>query len=129
MPRLVLLFGLAALAGCQNLGTGPQHARSAAGSDSGALASLTSVLPGDYDNHEQVERAGAASKAATGIAPMHVQHSIRVVESARDGVTWLWRLSVPGKTASSSIWLINARATADGEQIHAIVAALGAQTP
>ncbi|HET7063906.1 MAG TPA: hypothetical protein VFI49_06475, partial [Rudaea sp.] len=78
MSRLVLLFGLTALAGCQSLGTGPQHARSAAGADAGALASLMSVLPGDYDNHEQVERARAANKSGTGIAPMHVQHSIRV---------------------------------------------------
>ena len=120
MPRLVLLFGLLALAGCQNLGSGPQHARSAAGSDAGALASLASALPGDYDNHEQVERARAANKSGTGIAPMHVQHSIRVVESARDSVTWLWRLSVPGKTASSSIWLLNARVTADGHHVRLV---------
>ncbi|HET7062660.1 MAG TPA: hypothetical protein VFI49_00195, partial [Rudaea sp.] len=88
--------------------------------DAGALASLMSVLPGDYDNHEQVERARAANKSGTGIAPMHVQHSIRVVESARDSVTWLWRLSVPGKTAASSIWLLNARVTADGHHIRLV---------
>ena len=120
MSRLVLLFGLAVLAGCQNLGTGPQHARSASGTDAGVLASLTAALPGDYDNHEQVERARAANKSGTGIAPMHVQHSIRVVESARDSVTWLWRLGVPGKTASSSIWLLKAQVTTDGHHIRLV---------
>jgi len=120
MPRLLMLLVLTVLAGCQSLGTGPQHARSAAGSDAGALASLAAVLPGDYDNHEQVERAGLANKAGTGIAPMHVQHSMRVVESGRDSVTWLWRLSVPGRTASSSIWLLSARVTADGHHIRLV---------
>jgi len=120
MSRRVLLFGLAVLAGCQNLGAGPQHARSAAGTDAGVLASLTAALPGDYDNHEQVERARAANKSGTGIAPMHVQHSIRVVESARDSVTWLWRLGVPGKTASSSIWLLKAQVTTDGHHIRLV---------
>jgi hypothetical protein len=120
MSRLVLLFSLGALAGCQSVGTASQHARNPSGSDAGAVASLTAVLPGDYDNHEQVERARAANKAGTGIAPMHVQHSMRVVETARDSVSWLWRLSVPGKTASSSIWLLNAQVTADGHHIRLV---------
>lgn len=117
MSRFVVLFGLIVLAGCQNLATGPQHARSAAGIDAGALANLAAVLPGDYDNHEQVERARAANKAGTGIAPMHVQHSLRVVESGRDSVTWLWRLSVSGKTGSNSIWLMRALVSADGHHL------------
>jgi hypothetical protein len=120
MSRFVLLLGLTALAGCQSLGTGSQHARSAAGSDAGALASLTALLPGDYDNHEQVERARAANKGGTGIAPMHVQHSIRVVESSHGSLNWLWRLSVPGKTGSSSVWLFSAQVTADGHSIRLV---------
>jgi hypothetical protein len=120
MSRLILLFGLTALAGCQSLGTAPQHARGASGSDAGALASLTALLPGDYDNHEQVERSRAANKARTGIAPMHVQHSMRVVETGRDSVTWLWRLSVAGQTSSSSIWLFNAQVTADGHHVRLV---------
>jgi hypothetical protein len=117
MSRLVLLFGLTALAGCQSLGTGSQHAHSAVGIDAGALANLAAVLPGDYDNHEQVERAQAANKAGTGIAPMRVQHSMRVVDSGRDNVTWLWRLSVSGKTSSTSIWLLRAMVSADGHHL------------
>ena len=112
-----MLFGLTALAGCQNLATGPQHARSAAGGDAGALASLAAMVSGDYDNHEQVERARGANKTGTGIAPMHVQQSMRVAETARDSVTWLWRLSVPGNAGSSSIWLFSAQVTADGHHI------------
>jgi hypothetical protein len=119
MPRLVLLLSLAMLAGCQSLGPTAQHAR-APGSDAGALASLTALLPGDYDNHEQVERARAANKGGTGIAPMHVQHSMRVVESASGGVTWLWRLSVAGKTVSTSIWLFSAQVTADGHHVRLV---------
>lgn len=117
MSRLVLLFSLGAMAGCQSVGTTSQHARSLSGNDAGAIASLTTTLSGDYDNHEQVERAKAANKAGTGIAPMHVQHSLRVVETARDSVTWLWRLSVPGKTGSSSIWLFTAQVAADGHHV------------
>jgi len=120
MPRLVLLFSLAALAGCQGLGTTSQHARTSPGSDAGTVASLAAVLSGDYDNHEQVERARAANKAGTGIEPMHVQHSMRVVESSRDSASWLWRLSVPGKTGASSIWLFNAQVTADGHHIRLV---------
>jgi hypothetical protein len=117
MFRFTLLLGTIVLVGCQSLGTGSQHARSPAGLDAGALANLAALLPGDYDNHEQVERALAANKAGTGIAPMHVQHSMRVVESARDSVTWLWRLSVSGKTGSNSIWLLRAMVSADGHHL------------
>lgn len=117
MSRFVLLLGLTALAGCQSLGTGSQHAHSAVGVDAGALANLAAMLPGDYDNHEQVERAQAANKAGTGIVPMRVQHSMRVVESGRDNVTWLWRLSVIGKAGSSSIWLLRATVAADGHRL------------
>src|SRR6185369_9583704 len=119
MPRLVLLLSLTVLAGCQSLGPPAQHAR-AAGGDAGALASLAALLPGDLDNHEQVELSRAANKGGTAIAPMHVQHSVRVVESAHGGVTWLWRLSVAGKTGSTSIWLFNAQVTADGHLVRLV---------
>jgi hypothetical protein len=120
MPRFVLLFCLTALTGCQSLGSASQHAHGASGSDAGALPSLSALLPGDYDNHEQVERARAANKGGTGIAPMHVQHSMRAVESAHGGISWLWRLSVAGKTGSTSIWLFSAQVTADGHHIRLV---------
>jgi hypothetical protein len=117
MHRLVLLVGLIALAGCQNLGAGSQRSQATAGVDADALARLASVLPGDYDNHEQVLRAQAADKAGTGIAPMRVQHSVRVVDTGRDGFMWLWRLDIAGKSSSGSIWLIHAQLTSDGRHV------------
>lgn len=118
MHRLVLpLVGLIALTGCQSLGAGSQRARSAAGGDADALARLSSVLPGDYDNHEQVVRAQAADKAGTGIAPMRVQHTVRVVDTSHDSTTWLWRLSSVGKSSTSSVWLMRAQPTADGHHV------------
>ena len=118
MRRLVLLAGLIVLAGCQNLGAGSQRSRaSTTGGEVDPLARLASMLSGDYDNHEQVVRAQAADKAGTAIAPMRVQHSVRVVDSGHNAVTWLWRLGVIGKNSSSSIWLMRAQLTADDRRV------------
>ena len=120
MRRLMLLAGLIVLAGCQGLGAGAARPRAAAGGDSEPLALLANVLPGDYDNHEQVVRAQAADKAGTGIAPMHVQHAVRVVDSGHGGFLWLWRLSTVGKSGTSSIWLVRSQLAADGRHVRLV---------
>ncbi|HSE12914.1 MAG TPA: hypothetical protein VLB69_09780 [Rudaea sp.] len=120
MRRLVLLAGLIVLAGCQSLGAGSPRPQATAGGESDPVARLANALPGDYDNHEQVMRAQAADKAGTGIAPMRVQHALRVVDSGRDGFMWLWRLGTVGKTGRSSIWLVRAQLATDGHHVRLV---------
>jgi len=102
MHRTLILAGLVALCGCQALAPGATRSRSAPASGD-ALARLAALLPGDYDNHEQVAH-GSGAAAAT-----RVQHDLRVVEHAGSRVGWLWRLQATGKSASTSVWLMRAQ--------------------
>jgi hypothetical protein len=80
------------LCGCEATGVrgGAAHARN-------AVPQLTSVLAGEYDNHEQVKQA------STGIAVPHLRQTLRAVSG--DG-WWLWELRIVGNAAATpTVWL------------------------
>ena len=95
MRRLILL-GVLVLAGCDSFGGGSRadnhRAASPAGNDL--------VLIGEFDNHEQVQMAGAS------VAVPHVRETLRLAENDRSGHLWLWRIqSGEGAGAAESAWL------------------------
>lgn len=94
MRRLILL-SLLVLAGCDSFGGSRADNHHAAPSAPGDL-----VLNGEFDNHEQVQSAGAS------VAVPHVRETLRLAENDRSGHLWLWRLhSGDGAGATESAWL------------------------
>ena len=110
VPRLLLATALIILAGCQTSASTLRH-RTAP--DDHTLAQLADILPGDYDNHEQVARARIQDQGGTGIVPLHVSHALRLVEQDRESLSWEWRLQTD-KRAEPSIWLMRAQIAAGG---------------
>jgi hypothetical protein len=111
MLRPLFLCLLLVLAGCQSLTAGG-GARPAAGADD-ALARLATALPGDYDNHEQVVHATAQDAGGTGLVPLRIAHTIRLVSRASNEVVWLWQLRTKTR-AQASLWLFRAQADVQG---------------
>jgi len=109
---LLILF----LAGCQAAATGTRRPAGEGAGDADPLARLLRALPGDYDNHEQVAHAAATRKSDGAIAPLQVQHGLRVVESGRDGAIVLWRLAIAGQS-TTAVWLLRVQATTDARHL------------
>jgi hypothetical protein len=99
-----MVVGFLVLAGCQSFpGTHaePQRATSAG---TGEL-----VLTGEFDNHEQVESAGAK------VAVPRVHETFRLAQNDRAGHLWLWRLqSTDGKVGTDAAWLYRIAAVDNG---------------
>ena len=94
MRRLILLSVLV-LAGCDSFGGSRAENHRATPSAGNDL-----VLIGEFDNHEQVQTAGAA------VAVPHVRQTLRLAENDRSGHLWLWRIqSGEGAGAAESAWL------------------------
>jgi len=106
-----MLAGLVAAGGCQSLAPVGKYPR--AGSDD-ALARLVAVLPGEYDNHEQV------AHGRTEPAPTRIQHELLLVDRDRDAFTWLWRLRSADKAATTSTWLLRAQAGEKGGHVRIV---------
>jgi hypothetical protein len=100
-----------AVAGCASVGA----ARSSAAADGDALERLAQALPGDYDDHAQVQLAGQGA----GIAPLHVVQTLRVVDRGREEISWLWRLQADGQS-QATVWLMRARATDDARGVQIV---------
>jgi hypothetical protein len=115
MVRIALVVLLLSfLAGCQ--AAGPRRPAGETAADGDAISRLVRALPGDYDNHEQVAHAAAMRKSDGAIAPLQVQHGLRVVESGRDGTSLLWRLAIAGQQ-TTAVWLLRIQASADGRHL------------
>jgi len=112
MHRVSILAAALVLAGCQSLAAGGPSRRADAAGD--GLAKLAAAVAGEYDNHEQVAHAGNSATL------MHVAHDLRVVEQARDHVSWIWRLSSSGTSKLASIWLMRAQVGDNGRRIHIV---------
>jgi len=95
-----MIAAIAALGGCQ---VAPGRGT---GSTGDALARLATALPGEYDNHEQVQ----ASAHATSVVVPHLRETWKPLGDD----LWLWRLQTPDapKTAEAA-WLYRL-AVADG---------------
>ena len=115
MHRYLLIIIAVLLAGCQDFGAAGQKSHSSAPADTGAIDRLASALNADYDNHEQVAHAQASAQAGTTIAPIRVQHTLRVVEQGRDNLTWLWRLQAAGDSTHGTVWLYRMMLASDGK--------------
>lgn len=114
MRIALVLFLPFFVAGCAATGM----ARSNAPADGNALERLARALPGDYDDHAQVELAAGQGSSA-GIAPLHVAQALRVVDRGRSEVSWLWRLQVDGQS-QSTIWLMRASMAADDRGLQVV---------
>jgi hypothetical protein len=79
------------------------------------MTQLASVLPGDFDNHEQIARDSGRVEA------LHVQHSLRLVDRGREEITWLWRLHSEGKQQRDAIWFTRAHQAADGRHVRIVL--------
>lgn len=98
------------LAGCQAAGTAATKTQgNAAGSD--ALSLLARLLPGEYDNHEQV------AHESSGAAALRVQHDLVVVGHDREEVVWLWRLRTSAAQPLTATWLLRAQYAHSGHQL------------
>ena len=91
--RTILILGmLFAIGGCQTVSVG----RSA---QSDVLARFENALPGEYDNHEQVQAGAGASGA---VAAPHLRETWKRLD---DGL-WLWRMQTLGASSGAeAIWL------------------------
>jgi len=109
LPVLLLL-----LSGCQAVeGTGVRSRNG--GVDGDAVAILAKLLPGEYDNHEQVVHAAAGSPQ------LRIQHDLRVVDHGSDHVDWLWRLRASTATQSlAGIWFLRAQYAHSGHQLRIV---------
>jgi len=116
MVRIALVVLISFVAGCQAAGSGTRRPAGEGTADGNAIARLVRAMPGDYDNHEQVVHASAARKSDGAIAPLQVQHGLRVVESGRDGAIVLWRLAISGQ-ATAAVWLLRVQAAPDGRKL------------
>lgn len=101
---------LVTLSACQNIGGAARPDAAASGRMLGQVASR---LPGDYDNHEQAGRVRSQDEGVAAIAALHVQHALRLVEQARDTLSWEWRLQTETRP-EPSIWLLRAQIAANG---------------
>jgi hypothetical protein len=114
MLRWLVVIAGGLLAACQSLPT--RHAESAANGD--AVARLAAVLAGDYDNHEQVQRASKAAHAGSELAVPHIRENWTRLAQGRDGSLWLWRLeTVEAAHPARAAWLIVISASADGKGV------------
>jgi hypothetical protein len=66
-----------------------------------ALARIGAALTGEFDNHEQVQRAGASVRAGTSVAVPHVRETWK----ALGGDLWLWRLQSLDAAPVEATWL------------------------
>ncbi|MDE2256793.1 MAG: hypothetical protein KGK05_03400 [Xanthomonadaceae bacterium] len=102
---LLIVFGL--LAACQTV-----PGRSGAANPGGdALPRLDSALAGSYDNHEQVQRTGAAAHAGTALAVPHLREHWQALSRAHGGSLWLWRLETsdaPHPATATWLYLLSA---------------------
>ena len=93
MRNLWVLAAIIALVGCQ-----ATAGRSRVGNSSDAIARLATALPGEYDNHEQVQ---SGTRAAAVVAP----HLRETWKSLGDDL-WLWKLQVlDAPNAVDAAWL------------------------
>lgn len=98
------------LTGCQATGGAATKSQgSVAAGD--ALAVLARLLPGQYDNHEQVVHAAA------GAALLRVEHELVVTGREHDAVTWLWRLRTTAAQPLTVTWLMRAEYAHSGHQL------------
>jgi len=110
MRRVWLAVIVFAVGGCQ--AAGPAATRppgSVANGD--ALAVLARLIPGEYDNHEQVVRAAA------GAAALRVQHELVVTAHEHDALSWLWRLRTAAAQPLTTTWLMRAEYAHSGHQL------------
>src|ERR1700742_1752486 len=106
MRRLILL-GVVVLAGCDAFGGGSRAEVHRTALPGGSDL----VLTGEFDNHEQVQTAGAS------VAVPHVRETLRLAENDRNGHLWLWRLqSGEGAGAAAAAWLYRVAALDKGER-------------
>jgi hypothetical protein len=106
MRRLILLSVLV-LVGCDSFGGGTRAQTHRATLPAGNEL----VLSGEFDNHEQVQTAGAS------VAVPHVRETLRLAENDRNGHLWLWRLqSGDGAGAAESAWLYRVATVEKGER-------------
>jgi hypothetical protein len=102
MRYWVLVAIPALLAGCQ-----AAPARSSAKSGN-SLAQLVAALPGDYDNHEQTQRASASVRTGTAVAVPHLRETWKALGDEHA----LWRLQTLDQPSESvATWLYRLEAT------------------
>ena len=91
--RTILVLGiLLALGGCQTISLGKP-------TQGDVLGRLETALPGEYDNHEQVQ-AGAGASAAAAVPHLH-----ETWKRLDDGF-WLWRMrTLDAPSGAEAIWL------------------------
>jgi hypothetical protein len=100
MRRGVIAAVVFLLTACQGVQTSGTRVRSdVAGGDAAAI--LTKLVPGEYDNHEQVARAAAGTAA-----PIRVQHELRIVDHGADQIAWAWRVRTAGSPGLTATWLL-----------------------
>ncbi|HEX4479611.1 MAG TPA: hypothetical protein VH082_02285 [Rudaea sp.] len=104
--RGLILLSLLVLAGCDSFGGSRAENHHVTPTVSGDL-----VLSGEFDNHEQLQPAGAA------VAVPHVHETLRLAENDRNGHLWMWRLrSGEGATAAEAAWLYRVATTDNGNR-------------
>jgi hypothetical protein len=113
----IVLAVLFVLSGCQAMEAGSTRSRS---TPTDAMTQLASVLPGDFDNHEQVARESAGEAGVGRAGAVRVQHSLRLVDRGHEEITWLWRLQSEGKQRRDAIWFIRAHRAADGRHVRIV---------
>src|SRR5262252_1323210 len=100
MRSVLIAAILMLLSACQGVQTSGTRVRSdVAGGDAAAI--LNKLVPGEYDNHEQVARA-----APGAAAPIRVQHELRIVERGTEHIAWAWRVRTAGTPALTATWLL-----------------------
>lgn len=104
--RGVILLSVLVLAGCESFGGSRAVTHGSVPSSGNDL-----VLSGEFDNHEQVQSAGAT------VAVPHVREVLRLAESDRNGHLWLWHLqSGEGKSVTESAWLYRIASLENGNR-------------
>jgi hypothetical protein len=111
MRRYGLIAMLVMLTGCQNFGAANRGLHSATPVDGNAADRFAMALNGDYDNHEQ---AAQGHPGAT-VAPIHMQHALRVIEHGHEEIIWLWRLRTVADNGMTSVWLYRATPASDAK--------------
>jgi hypothetical protein len=83
-----------------------------------ALQRLRTLLPGDYDNHEQVLQAARGEGGGRAIAVPHRRETWRLLSADPHATLWLVRLIEPDRTdAPSAVWLYLISAPAEGTHL------------
>jgi hypothetical protein len=99
--RLWMILAILVLVdGCQAV---PQGRDGAAQGD--GLTRIASALPGEYDNHEQVQQASAGVHAGTAVAVPHLRETLKPLGDN----LWLWHLqTLDQANPAEAVWLFRA---------------------